>query len=263
MLNQWSADPRAMDKPSSELPPGPNEGRLDSWKKIAVYLKRDVTTVQRWEKREGMPVHRHLHGKMGSVYAFQSELDAWMHARSDRTAQTAIEPGSEDAAISGPSRATLGFRWPAIAVAGALGTLAIVLIVWFERSDHFWQNPFAGAAYQSVTGFDGRPDIGTKFAVKAATPESTAHPLPELVLTRGARHLALLPGGRKLVFLQGEIQHKNLWMVDLESGAMQQLTHMPAEFDVRDFDLSSDGTEAILERAQSRSDVVVIDRPAA
>ena len=107
------------------------------------------------------------------------------------------------------------------------------------------------------------PDIGTKFAVKAASATSTAHSLPELLLTRGARHLALLPGGRKMVFLQGEIQHKNLWVVDLETGAMQQLTHMPAEFDVRDFDLSADGAEAILERAQARSDVVVIDRPAA
>jgi Tol biopolymer transport system component len=107
------------------------------------------------------------------------------------------------------------------------------------------------------------PDIGTKFAVKAVTAASTAHPLPELLLTRGARHLALLPGGRKMVFLQGEIQHKNLWIVDLETGALQQLTHMPAEFDVRDFDLSADGTEAILERAQARSDVIVIDRPAA
>jgi Tol biopolymer transport system component len=106
-------------------------------------------------------------------------------------------------------------------------------------------------------------DSGTQFAVKAATAESADHPLPELLLTRGARHLALLPGERKLVFLQGEIQHKNLSMVDLETGAMQQLTHMPAEFDVRDFDLSPDGTEAILERAQARSDVVVIDRPGA
>jgi Tol biopolymer transport system component len=674
-----------MDKPSPEPPYGPNEGRLDSWKKIAVYLKRDITTVQRWEKREGMPVHRHLHDKVGSVYAFQSELDAWVRGRSD---QVAMEPPPGNAAAARPNdAATFRFRWPAIAVAGALGSLVIALIIGFERSDHFWRSPFAGAVYQSVTGFDGRneaaaisrdgqfiaflsdrggrtdvwvtqvgsgrfhnltrglegelvnpairelgfspdgslvtfwlrrqsgppgedisiwavptlggepspylegaaevtwspdgtrlayhtalpgdplfigdgkglsrsgpiliapsglhshfpvwapgdliyfskgslpdqldvwrvdpqgkaleritshstrvtypvllnqrtllylasapdgsgpwvygmdverrvahritagveqytslaasadghrviatvstpqrtlwrvpitdpaaseskperialttgtgfaprvgpnyllyvaaagtgesiwknsgtaatqlwagsdarimgapavsadgrfiafsvrqpgrtllyamgsdgsrahivsdalelrgapawapdgrsiisaaedkgvphlfriplegsapmpfvgaysvdptwspdgqfviysgPDIGTKFAVKAATAESADHPLPELLLTRGARHLALLPGGRKLVFLQGEIQHKNLWMVDLETGAMQQLTHMPAEFDVRDFDLSVDGTEAILERAQARSDVVLIDRPAA
>jgi Tol biopolymer transport system component len=676
-----------MDKPSPDPPHGPNEGRLDSWKKIAVYLKRDITTVQRWEKREGMPVHRHVHDKMGSVYAFQSELDGWMRARSGQPPLSAPEPDPNDAPASRTSAASpFRFRWAAIALAGVLGAAAIALIIWFERSDHFWRNPLVGAVYQSVTGFDGRneaaavsrdgqfiaflsdrggrtdvwvsqvgsgrfhnltqglegelvnpsirelgfspdgslvtfwlrrqsgsaadisiwavptlggeprpylegaaeatwspdgnqlayhttlpgdplfigdgkglsrsgpiliapsglhshfpvwapgnliyfskgslpdqldvwrvdprgnaleritshstrvtypvllnqrtllylasasdgsgpwvygmdverrvahrltagveqytslaasadgrrviatvstpqrtlwrvsitdptatesvparialttgagfaprvgsnyllyvasagtgesiwkisgtvamqlwagsdariigapaisadghfiafsvrqrgqtllyamgsdgsrahivsdsldlrgapawapdgssiisaaeengvphlfrvslegnvatsfigaysvdptwspdgqfvvysgPDIGTKFEVKAATAESATHPLPELVLTRGARHLALLPGGRKLVFLQGEIQHKNLWLVDLETGAMQQLTHMPAEFDVRDFDLSADGTEAILERAQARSDVVVIDRPAA
>lgn len=674
-----------MDKPTPGVPRGPNDGRLDSWKKIAAYLKRDITTVQRWEKREGMPVHRHLHDKMGSVYAYQSELDAWMRGRSDQPPPSATEPGPPDCAATQPHKAASRHRWTAIAVAAALGTIAIGLIIAFERTDHFWRNPFAGAAFHSVTGFDGRneaaavsrdgqfiaflsdragrtdvwvtqvgsgrfhnltqglegelvnpsirelgfspdgslvtfwlrrpsgstadisiwavptlggeprpylegaaevtfspdgnqlayhttlpgdplfigdgkglsrgnpiliappglhshfpvwapgnliyfskgslpdqldvwrvdprgqaleritshstrvtypvlldqrtllylasasdgsgpwvygmdverrvphrltagveqytslaasadghriiatvstsqrtlwrvpitdplseskperialttgtgfaprvgpnyllyiasagmsesiwkisgtaalqlwagsdakiigapavsadgrliafsvrqrgqsllyvigsdgsrarvvsdsldlrgapawapdgrsilcaaedkgvphlfrisleastptpfigaysvdptwspdgqfviysgPDIGTKFAVKAATAESADHPLPELVLTRGARHLALLPGGRKLVFLQGELQHKNLWMVDLETGAMQQLTHMPPEFDVRDFDVSADGAEAILERAQARSDVVVIDRPSA
>src|SRR5438876_10892627 len=57
------------------------DDRLDSWKDIAAYLKRDVSTVQRWEKREGMPVHRHLHEKLGSVYAFRAELDAWSRSR--------------------------------------------------------------------------------------------------------------------------------------------------------------------------------------
>ena len=65
MPDQMGSDLQAMDKPTPELPNTPNEGRLDSWKKIAVYLKRDITTVQRWEKREGMPVHRHLHDKWG------------------------------------------------------------------------------------------------------------------------------------------------------------------------------------------------------
>jgi hypothetical protein len=37
--------------------PGRQDGRLDSWKKIAAYLKRDASTVQRWERREAMPVH--------------------------------------------------------------------------------------------------------------------------------------------------------------------------------------------------------------
>jgi len=55
--------------------------RLDSWKEIASYLKRDVRTVQRWEKTEGLPVHRHLHEKQGTVYAFRSEIDEWARER--------------------------------------------------------------------------------------------------------------------------------------------------------------------------------------
>ena len=53
------------------------DDRLESWKDIAVYLHRDVTTVQRWEKREGLPVRRLQHQKLGSVYALKSEMDAW------------------------------------------------------------------------------------------------------------------------------------------------------------------------------------------
>jgi len=44
-------------------------GRLDSWKQIAAYLRRDIRTVQRWEKLEGLPVHRHQHQKRGSAFA--------------------------------------------------------------------------------------------------------------------------------------------------------------------------------------------------
>lgn len=71
--------------------PEPSNDRLDSWKEIAVYLNRDVTTAQRWEKREGMPVHRHVHAKAGSVYAFRSELEAWV---STRKIQTTVNGGA-------------------------------------------------------------------------------------------------------------------------------------------------------------------------
>ncbi len=55
--------------------------RLDSWKEIAAYLRRDVRTVQRWEKKEGLPVYRHLHDKLGSIYAYRNELAEWFKAR--------------------------------------------------------------------------------------------------------------------------------------------------------------------------------------
>jgi len=105
------------------------------------------------------------------------------------------------------------------------------------------------------------PDIGTTFSVKAVTAEAAQHPLPALTLTRGARHLAFLPGGRGLVLLRGEIQHKNLWLIDLETGAERQLTNLTPDFDIRDFDISPDGREVVLERVQERADVVLLDLP--
>ena len=46
--------------------------QLDSWKEIAAYVHRTVATVKRWEKKEGLPVHRHLHQKRSTVYAYPS-----------------------------------------------------------------------------------------------------------------------------------------------------------------------------------------------
>jgi Tol biopolymer transport system component len=53
-------------------------GRLDSWKEIADYLRRDVTTVIRWERDKGLPIHRVPGGKRQAVFAFIPELDAWL-----------------------------------------------------------------------------------------------------------------------------------------------------------------------------------------
>ena len=103
------------------------------------------------------------------------------------------------------------------------------------------------------------PDVGTNFSVKAVTPEAAPHLLPSLTLSRGARHLTFFPGRQALVFLRGDIQHKNLWLVDLETGGERQLTDVPANFDIRDFDISPDGHEVVLERVQDHSDVVLLD----
>jgi Tol biopolymer transport system component len=103
------------------------------------------------------------------------------------------------------------------------------------------------------------PDIGTTFSVKSVTPAGEPYTLPPLKLTRGARHLAFLPGGRSLVVLQGDIQHKNLWLIDRQTGTEQQLTNLPADFEINDFDISPDGHEVVLERVQDRSDIVMLD----
>jgi Tol biopolymer transport system component len=71
-------DPQAKPTQGSDEP---LEGRLDSWKEIAAYLGRGVRTVQRWEREEGLPVHRLAHEKRGSIYARREELAAWWESR--------------------------------------------------------------------------------------------------------------------------------------------------------------------------------------
>jgi Tol biopolymer transport system component len=70
----------SLERLQGEPSAGP-EDRLDSWKAIAAYLGRGVRTVQRWERDEGLPVHRLAHEKRGSVYARRREVDAWWESR--------------------------------------------------------------------------------------------------------------------------------------------------------------------------------------
>jgi Tol biopolymer transport system component len=73
----------------SEKIESPDEKPLESWKEIAAYLKRDVRTVIRWEKSEGLPVHRHMHQARRSVYAYPSEISAWSASRKPRREEVA------------------------------------------------------------------------------------------------------------------------------------------------------------------------------
>lgn len=57
--------------------------RLNCWKDIAVFLNRGVRTVQRWEREEGLPVHRHLHRKRDTVFALASEIRMWLTSRDE------------------------------------------------------------------------------------------------------------------------------------------------------------------------------------
>jgi len=62
----------------------PNERRLESWGEIASYLRREIRTVQRWERNLGLPIHRLSVGKNSSVFAYPSELDKWYKERETR-----------------------------------------------------------------------------------------------------------------------------------------------------------------------------------
>jgi Tol biopolymer transport system component len=105
-------------------------------------------------------------------------------------------------------------------------------------------------------------DIGTTFPVKSLSINGRSHAIPALTLSRGARRFRFLPGQTALVVLRGDIEHKNLWAIDLATGAERQLTKFGRDVIIGDFDVSPDGREIVFERLHENSDVVLIERPA-
>jgi Tol biopolymer transport system component len=102
-------------------------------------------------------------------------------------------------------------------------------------------------------------DVGTTFPLRAAAADGRPYPLPSVMLTRGARRVAFFDSQR-LVILGGEIRHKNFWLLDVRTGEQRILGQLPADFDIRDFDISPDGSEVVFDRGQLNSDLALIDR---
>jgi tetratricopeptide (TPR) repeat protein len=107
--------------------------RLDTWKEVAAHLRRSVRTVQRWEREEALPVHRHHHDKLGSIYASKAELDAWwvtygaMVDGSDGLPP--VDPGQPSRASLDPPPGKQRRRTPYKAMLGLAGACCALVIV--------------------------------------------------------------------------------------------------------------------------------------
>jgi hypothetical protein len=194
--------------------------RLNSWKEIAAYLNRDVTTVQRWERREGMPVHRHFHDRMGSVWASRAELDAWVGSRKVvarekpedpvPTARTAAEPAS-----TARRRFAPGLRVVTTLAALMITALATTVVA-IRNSEYLWRNPIANARLAPVTEFDG---------VEQAA--------------------AISRDGKFIAFLSDRDGHMDVWLTQAGSGQFHNLTRGQARDlvnpEIRTLGFSPDG----------------------
>jgi Tol biopolymer transport system component len=159
--------------------------RLDAWKEIASYLGRDVTTVRRWEKREGLPVHRHLHRKLGSVYAYSDEIDAWWRRRSEPQAQPAPHQ------VPQPN-GTAGF-------AASAAVLWLVVALLTMTSSHVWMPPV-------------RPENPRIHRVALTAPDGTL-----------VDSLALSPDGLDVAFAASDRTGSHLWIRRVESTVARRL----------------------------------------
>jgi Tol biopolymer transport system component len=197
-------------RPPNQGPPTRTlQDKLDSWKAIAGYVKRDVTTVQRWERREGMPVHRHVHDKQGSVYAFCSELDTWLAGRRVATAQneessneqtaqpgTAPDTGAPPHAPASQGRAPTSRRWWLPIGFGGILLAAALAAYWLAAErDLFWRDPLADAKVTQLTD-----------------------------LSETAQAAAISRDGRLVTFLADNDGHTDAWIIEVGSSQYRNLT---------------------------------------
>ena len=175
--------------------------RLDSWKEIAAYLSRSVRTVTRWEREEGLPVHRHLHSKSGSVYAYKAELDAWWANQGTDIDRQPLE--------TAPARTPRGRRTRLViaALVAVFGLSAITWLAGVRRS-----SPPASRLVPLTTypGIEGPPSLspdgnqvtferGADIFVKQVDSEA----LVQLTKTALPEHAPVWsPDGRQIAFIR-------------------------------------------------------------
>lgn len=120
--------------------------QLNSWKEIAAHLGRETRTIQRWEKEEGLPIHRHLHSKRSSVYAFPEELDDWWRNRPALQAEGQL-PNDK------PARSQRTRVWLAAAV---LSSIAGATWLYSSR-EHVTPNQLVAIPLTDYTGYELSP----------------------------------------------------------------------------------------------------------
>jgi Tol biopolymer transport system component len=180
-------------------------GRLDSWKEIAAYLRRDVKTVQRWERREGLPVHRLHHHSLSSVYAYRTELDAWIERRRV-SARAGREEGNGESEnlppINGAESEALGAlpplsaqrAWRGSPWLAALGALLTITAIG-------WASVRITGSLKTTNApmrFDIGPPAGTRFAGNTSDPDPVVSPDGTRLVFRAT----VIDSGRQRLYLR-------------------------------------------------------------
>lgn len=177
---------------SHEQAEGHRGDRLDGWKAIASHLGRDIRTVQRWEQSERLPIHRLEHKRRATAYAFTSELDLWLAARTAHDSDAAPEVGA-------PPVPSMRWRWVAAAlalmglvIAGVLGSRALwpgtgtahvdtrdpqAYAAFAEGSALYWSRQYRDAAVRLENAVSRDPSYGLAWAFLGKTYGRLSQPM--------------------------------------------------------------------------------------
>ena len=243
----------AQNSPNAEL-------RLESWKEIAAYLQRDVSTVIRWEKHEHLPVHRQHHLSRSSIYAYPGELEAWRAHR---------KPAAES------KRSTWWRSIPAFA-----STIAIALALMMAGG-----GPHVGALVQAADGivtrqvwagafnFDGTPSPDGRYlafddetgnlAVRDLTTGQTRRLTSNAGGWQYVETLVFSPDGKQVAFgWRSQPDECELRVVDLGGSQPRVLYHAEKQ-EIGPADWSQDGKSILALRRREPSHVEIVSVAAA
>ena len=239
-----------------------------------------------------MPVHRHVHDKVGSVYAFRTEVDAWVRRRegtsaADAQPQSTAEAGTTRRPRNGdplvhataPSRRFSVWR---LVATGAV--LVVGLALWqLLHDDAPAANPLTGARFQQLTDFggaehaaalsrdgrfvaflsdrDGRMDVWVSQIGTGQHYNLTRGTAPELV-NPSVRTLGFSPDGTLVTFWTRRSSGANqsdigVWAAPVLGGPARPYLEGVAEFD-----WSSDGTRLVYHTPGPGDPMFVRDRDA-
>jgi DNA-binding winged helix-turn-helix (wHTH) protein/Tol biopolymer transport system component len=259
-----TAVPLEIDLPRAAAPRHGPEGlafRAPKGGVDGVFVHVDGKTTELWNGADGRVIAGPVPAPDGRELAFTVQRAERFQLYAIRSDGTGVRRLAETLDVRGAPAWSPDGGWIAI---GAL----------HDGTPQLFKVPAMGGAPISLaTGYGVDPawspsgdfivfsgaDVGTNFTVQAVNVDGTPHALPQLVLARGSRRLDFV-SEHELVLLRGDLSYKELWLVDLETGAERPLTALSDGATIADFDVAPDGSAVVLERTRDESDIALIDR---
>jgi Tol biopolymer transport system component len=101
--------------------------------------------------------------------------------------------------------------------------------------------------------------------VRGGTPLSAVRPdgvrveWPQITVQRDGERMRFLPNGKSLVYMQGQGDIQDFWILDIATKRTRQLAHLTANATMRTFDITPDGKQIVFDRLRENSDIVLIE----